>query len=264
MEARHPGSQNPSRLNCIEFTIEWGEYVANSNGDREIDSVGPNQETTIVMGTGTPRPDPDRSGPATVIVANDAPCLIDFGPGVVCRAVSAYNKGVLAIGPAAINLRKVFLTHLHADHTAGYPDLILTPWILGRQDPIEVYGPKGLADMTQHVLSAWKVDIDSRVRGIDRLPASGCAIHANEIEAASFTRTTMFTAFRVRHAGLDNAFGFRVETPNKTFVLSGDTAPTQALLDNSQGCDGLIHEAYSQATYGVAVDDPRCWERVPL
>jgi ribonuclease BN (tRNA processing enzyme) len=213
---------------------------------------GRRSKTQIVMlGTGTPRPDPDRSGPATVLVVNGAPYLIDFGPGVVRRAAAAYNTGVLAIGPAAVNLRTVFLTHLHADHTAGYPDLILTPWILGRKDPVAVYGPKGLSDMTRHVLSAWKVDIDSRLKGIDRLPASGCVIHAHEIDAgvAYEDCNLKVTAFRVRHAGLENAFGFRVETPDKTIVFSGDTAPTQSLLDNCHGCDVLIHEAYSQATY---------------
>lgn len=222
------------------------------NADQQTGSPEPNPATQIVMlGTGTPRPDPDRSGPATVIVVNNTPYLIDFGPGVIRRAVAAYNKGVWAIGPAAVNLRTVFVTHLHADHTAGYPDLILTPWILGRKDPVNVYGPNGLSDMTQHVLSAWKVDMDSRLKGIDRLPASGCVVNAHEIEAGVFYEddNVKVTAFRVRHAGLENAFGFRVETPHKAIVFSGDTAPTQSLLDNCHGCDVLIHEAYSQATY---------------
>jgi ribonuclease BN (tRNA processing enzyme) len=225
--------------------------VTISNADRRA-SPEPNPATQIVMlGTGTPRPDPDRSGPATVIVVNNSPYLIDFGPGVIRRAVAAYNKGVLAIGAAAVNLRTAFVTHLHADHTAGYPDLILTPWILGRKHPVDVYGPKGLSDMTQHVLSAWKADVDSRLKGIDSLPASGCVINAHEIEAGVFYEddNVKVTAFRVRHAGLENAFGFRVETPHKTIVFSGDTAPTQSLLDNCRGCDVLIHEAYSQATY---------------
>jgi ribonuclease BN (tRNA processing enzyme) len=226
--------------------------VTISKADPPAGSRQPNVGTQIVMlGTGTPRPDPDRSGPATVIVVNGMPYLIDFGPGVIRRAVAAYDRGVLAIGPAAVNLRTAFVTHLHADHTAGYPDLLLTPWILGRKDPVVVYGPKGLNDMTQHVLSAWKVDVDSRLKGIDRLPASGCAIQAREIEAGVFYAddNVRVTAFRVRHAGLEDAFGFRVETPHKTIVFSGDTAPTQSLLDNCSGCDVLIHEAYSQATY---------------
>jgi ribonuclease BN (tRNA processing enzyme) len=81
--------------------------------------------------------------------------------------------------------------------------------------------------------------------------ASGCAIQAHEIEAGVFytDHNVKVSAFRVQHAGLENAFGFRVETPHKTIVFSGDTAPTQSLLDNCRACDVLIHEAYSQATY---------------
>src|SRR5688500_3417646 len=96
----------------------------------------------VLLGTGTPSPDPDRSGPATAIVVNGTPYLIDFGPGVIRRAAAAYQKGIKAL--AVTNLRIAFLTHLHSDHTAGYPDLILTPWAVGRNHPLEVYGPKGL------------------------------------------------------------------------------------------------------------------------
>src|SRR3981189_2545146 len=137
---------------------------------RPKSSPAPAPASQIVMlGTGTPRPDPARSGPATAIVVNGTPYLVDFGPGVGRRAAAAFNKGVTALGSAAAGIKTVFLTRMHADHTAGYPDLILTPWILGRKEPIEVYGPKGLRAMTKHVLSAWKIDINNRVNGIDRL-----------------------------------------------------------------------------------------------
>src|SRR5262249_3816420 len=88
-------------------------------------------------------------------------------------------------------------------------------------------------------------DIDNRLGGIDS------AINAHEIQPGVFYKdaNVRVSAFRVRHAGLENAFGFRVQTPHKTIVLSGDTAPTQSLVDNCHGCDVLIHEAYSQATY---------------
>ena len=71
-----------------------------------------------MLGTGTPRPDPARSGPATAIVVNGTPYLVDFGPGVVRRAAAAYNNGIAALGPAAAGIKTVFLTHMHADHTA--------------------------------------------------------------------------------------------------------------------------------------------------
>jgi ribonuclease BN (tRNA processing enzyme) len=204
----------------------------------------------VMLGTGTPRPDPARSGPATAIVVNGTPYLIDFGPGVVRRIAAAYNKGVTALGPAAGGIKTAFLTHMHADHTAGYPDLILTPWILGRKEPLEVYGPKGLRAMTKHVLSAWKIDINNRVNGIDRLPRAGCRVVVHEIGRGQFYADSNIrvTAFPVRH-GLKHAYGFRFETPDKVIVLSGDTAPTPSLAEHCTGCDVLIHETYSEYTY---------------
>src|SRR5436190_18229150 len=98
---------------------------------RQVGHLNAASRTQIVMlGTGTPRPDPARSGPATALVVNGIPYLIDFGPGVVRRMTAAYERGMDAFGVAATALKTVFLTHLHADHTAGYPDLIFTPWIL--------------------------------------------------------------------------------------------------------------------------------------
>ena len=212
----------------------------------------PKPKTQIVMlGTGTPRPDPERSGPATAIVANGTPYLVDFGPGVVRRVAAAYRNGVTAFGPAGAELRTIFLTHLHADHTAGYPDLIFTPWILGRRQPIDVYGPPGLCDMTRHVLDAWKIDIDNRVKGIDRLPRAGCRVNVHEIVPGVIykDRNVRIIAFPVQHGSLQDAFGFRIETADKVIVMSGDTAPTPSLSEHCGGCDVLIHEAYSLATY---------------
>jgi ribonuclease BN (tRNA processing enzyme) len=111
----------------------------------------------VMLGTGTPGPDPDRSGPATAVVVNGMSYLVDFGPGVVRRAkAAALDKGIRALEPT--NLRVVFVTHLHSDHTAGYPDLILTPWVIGRKIPLEVYGPKGMKAMTEHILLAYEQD----------------------------------------------------------------------------------------------------------
>lgn len=205
----------------------------------------------VMLGTGTPRPEPERSGPATVIIAGGKPYLVDFGPGVIRRAVAAYQSGVTALGLGVVNLTTAFLTHLHVDHTAGYPDLILTPWIMGRTCPLEVYGPKGLVTMTRHVLAGWQVDIDNRINGIDRLPAAGCEVRAHEIEAGCIYKddNICVTAFRVRHGTIENAFGFRFETQDKVIVISGDTAPTEAMVEHASGCDVLIHEAYSELTF---------------
>ena len=201
----------------------------------------------VMLGTGTPRPDPTRSGPATAIVVNDTPYLIDFGTGVIRRATAAYEQGVTALGFAGVNIRTAFLTHMHSDHTIGYPDLIFTPWVMGRREPLEVYGPKGIEAMTENILKAWRLDIEGRTNGINQHNATGYEVNAHEIEPGRIyqDRNVTVTAFPVRHEEMVDSFGYRFETPDRTIVLSGDTAPTQTLLDHSQGCDVLIHEAYS-------------------
>ena len=135
----------------------------------------------VMLGTGTPRPDPNRSGPATAIVVDDTPYLIDFGPGVIRRATAAYENGVTALGFGGINIKTAFLTHLHSDHTLGYPDLIFTPWVMGRRAPLDVYGPKGLKDMTENVLNAWQIDTEARINGINQHNSTGCKVNAREI-----------------------------------------------------------------------------------
>jgi ribonuclease BN (tRNA processing enzyme) len=205
----------------------------------------------VLLGTGTPGPDPARSGPATAIISNGTAYLVDFGPGVVRRAAAAYQKGITAFGARVTGLRTIFLTHLHADHTAGYPDLILTTWIMGRKWPLEVYGPTGIKAMTSHVLQAWEQDIANRLHGMEKGTPSGYLVNAHEIIPGRIytDRNICVTAFRVNHGEMNDAFGFRFETADRTIVISGDTAPTPALIENCNNCDVLIHEAYSQQTY---------------
>lgn len=200
----------------------------------------------VMLGTGTPRPDPNRAGPATAIVVNDTPYLIDFRPGVIRRATAAYDKGVTAIGYGGMNFKTVFLTHLHSDHTVGYADLIFTPWVIGRHEPLAVYGPKGIKAMTEHVLKAWQVDTETRVNGLHQNNSTGCKVNAYEIDPGVIyeDRNVTVTAFSARHETADS-FGFRFETPYRTIVISDDTSPTQALVNHSRGCDVLVHEVYS-------------------
>ena len=127
-------------------------------------------ETTkvVLLGTGTPNPEPNRSGPAIAIVVNDTPYLADFGPGVVRRAAAMspeYGGGLAAL--QVERLKVAFLTHLHSDHSAGLPDLILTPWVMGRDEPLELYGPEGIEDMASHILKPYDADIRYRIEGLE-------------------------------------------------------------------------------------------------
>jgi ribonuclease BN (tRNA processing enzyme) len=205
----------------------------------------------VMLGTGTPRPDPERAGPAIAIVVNDTPYLVDFGAGVIRRAMAAYERGIDAFGYAATNVKTVFLTHLHSDHTIGYPDLIFTPWVMGRHEPLSVYGPRGLKAMTESILNAWRIDIDARTSGLNRHNPTGYKVKAHEIAPGVVyrDRNVTITAFSARHEEMVDSFGYRFETSDRSIVISGDTAPTQALIDHGRGCDVLIHEAYSMMAY---------------
>ena len=86
------------------------------------------QSAVIVLGTGTPNPDPERFGPAVAIVANGTAYLVDAGAGVMRRAAAAAAKyQIPGLRPQSIGV--VFLTHLHSDHTIGLPDVIHTGWV---------------------------------------------------------------------------------------------------------------------------------------
>lgn len=198
----------------------------------------------VMLGTGTPQPDPDRSGPSTAIVVNNSVYLVDFGPGVVRRAAAAQlDRGISALDPA--NIRVVFLTHLHSDHTAGYPDLILTPWVMGRKNPLEVYGPKGLGSMTEHILAAYREDIQIRTSGMEHGTPDGWRVNTHEITAGVIYKdaNVTVTAFPTRHGDWKETYGYRFDTADRSIVISGDTVPNQATIDACRGCDVLIHEA---------------------
>jgi len=208
----------------------------------------PPRTRVVLLGTGTPGPDPDRSGPATAIVVDDAVYLVDFGPGVVRRASSAVRtKGIAALEPT--KLRVAFATHLHSDHTVGYPDLIFTPWTMGRRFPLEVYGPKGIKAMTDHILEAYRVDVETRTNpdGNQRTFPEGHGVNAHEIGPGVVYKDAKVTvtAFPTKHAM--ESYGYRFETPDRTIVISGDTNPAPATIDACKGCDVLIHEGQSPA-----------------
>jgi len=233
------------RVNCTILLILL--VVASITGGES--QGGPVTRTRIVLlGTGTPGPDPDRSGPATAIVVNETAYLVDFGPGVVRRASAAFrDKGIAALEPT--KLRVAFVTHLHSDHTVGYADLIFTPWTIGRRVPLEVYGPKGLKHMTEHLLEAYREDIVTRTNpyGNQRTFPDGHKVNAHEITSGVIYKdeNVKVTAFATKHAM--ESYGYRFDTADRSIVISGDTNPTQAVIDACKGCDVLIHEVHTPA-----------------
>lgn len=199
----------------------------------------------VVLGTGNPSADPERWGPAVAIVVNGRAYLVDCGPGIVRRAAAAEKNGFVAL--RAKELKMVFITHLHSDHTLGYPDLIFSPWVLGRKDPLEAYGPRGLKRMTEHIERAWAEDVRVRREGLEEANASGYKVNVHEIGPGVVYRdeNVTVTAFRVKHGTWKEAYGYKFETKDRRIVISGDTAPTDEVVRACDGCDVLLHEVYN-------------------
>jgi ribonuclease BN (tRNA processing enzyme) len=206
----------------------------------------------ILLGTGTPNADPDRFGPSVAVVVNDIPYIVDFGPGVVRRAAAAKIKPE--------KLKIAFTSHLHSDHTAGLPDLILTPAVLDRHAPLLLYGPTGIKSMADHILKAYEQDIDIRTKGLENGDAKAYIVDAREIQPGVIHKDENVTvkAFKVRHGQWKEAYGFRFETRDKTIVISGDCGPDQAIVEACNGCDILLHEVYSVAGFKKR---PSMWQK---
>ena len=211
----------------------------------------------VLLGTGTPNACPDASGPSSAVVVGDRAYLVDFGPGVVRQAAKAYRNGIDALRPD--RLVTAFCTHLHTDHTAGYPDLIFTPWVLERKEPLRVFGPKGIRDMTEHLLKAYKVDIDFRINGFEKANEVGYRVETQEITSGVIYRDDRVTveAFPVSHGTLES-YGFKFTTPDRVIVISGDTAPLEIVAEKAKGCDILLHEVEYAA--GLAAREPK-WQK---
>ena len=207
------------------------------------------QTQLVLLGTGTPQASPERSGPATAVVFNGKSYLFDSGAGVVRRAsAAAAQKKIPAL--AAGQLRRVFLTHLHSDHTVGLSDLIFTPWQNGRTVPIEIWGPKGTRAMVRHIEAAYSQDIDIRVKGLERAVPAGHEAIVHEISGGYVYHDgdVSIEAISVRHGTWPQSFGYKIKTPDRTIVISGDTAPADSLANACNGCDILLHEVYSAAS----------------
>jgi ribonuclease BN (tRNA processing enzyme) len=223
---------------------------------------GGSPTTKIVMlGTGNPAPNPATMGASVAIVVNGTPYIVDAGVGLVRRASAASRAGVK--GLEMPNLKRVFLTHLHTDHTIGLPDLIFTPWIMRRTAPLEVWGPEGTKSMIDHILQAWSADNDIRINGLEHGNTTGNKVVVHEIMPGVVYQDSnvKVTAFLVKHGSWKQAFGYRFDTPNRSIVISGDTSPSESIVSACNGCDVLLHEVYSERGYEESAEDWRAYSK---
>ena len=238
------------------FTVSLVVAIVAASGYIYAQSGARHGTQVVMLGTGTPLPDPERAGPSTAIVVNDTSYVVDAGAGIVRRAAAARQKGIAGLAPK--KLRIAFLTHLHSDHTLGLPDLILTPWVMGRQEPLELYGPAGTQAMVDAILQAYSVDIKTRTEGLEQSNRSGYRVNVHEVKAGLvYTDANVkVTAFPAAHGSVES-YGYRFDTDDRSVVIMGDSTPKSGVIANCAGCDVLVHEAYTDASFALM---PQKWK----
>ena len=190
--------------------------------------------TATLLGTGTPRPDPERYSQAILLEAGQRRLLFDAGRGAVLR--------LRRIGVGAETIDRVFLTHLHFDHTVGLDDVWLTARLWQRPGPLPVAGPAGTEEFVGHLRAAYRTDVEVRAAH-SRLPAAAGALEGRDLEpgVALADGELTVTAFSVAHGPVP-ALGYRIDYAGRSVVISGDTAYTENLVRHARGADVVIHE----------------------
>jgi ribonuclease Z len=194
-----------------------------------------------LLGTGTPIPYPDRSGPSTLVEAGSQKLLFDAGRGVPVR--------LRQINVPLGKIDVLFLTHYHSDHTAGIPDLWLSGWLPGfwasRKVPFRVIGPVGAKSLMANLEKAYALDIKTRLED-EKLPPEGVATAVEEFEQDGVVYDkdgVKVIAFTVDHGpAIKPAVGYRIEYKGRSAVISGDTRYNQNVIKYGAGSDVLIHE----------------------
>ena len=215
----------------------------------------------FILGTGTPNPNPERMGSSYLVLANDEPYLFDYGTGVI-RRIAAFSPswGGEYQALEVENLKYAFLTHIHSDHTLGLADLIITPWIMGRSEPLKIFGPKGAKNMHTNIIKAYQPDIDYRIYGTQPQNSTGYKVIFNELKDKFVYQdeNIKVTAFLNDHGDLQESYGFLIETTDKKILISGDTAMSKNLISYGENLDYLIHEIYSQKGFNNKTPD---WQK---
>lgn len=189
----------------------------------------------VLLGTGSPIPDPRCAGPATLVRAGGTTLLVDCGRGVLMRAA--------AVGVMAGSLDAVLLTHLHSDHITDLNDVITTRWVTSMAPaPLCLFGPPGTQQVVDALLESLRSDIGYRVRHHEDLTWEPL------VEVTELTDGLVLEAGTVRvlaaptdHRPVQPTVGYRVEYGDRSVVLAGDTVPCAGLDTLCDGADALVH-----------------------
>ncbi|HPE48510.1 MAG TPA: MBL fold metallo-hydrolase [Hyphomonas sp.] len=250
------------------FGVQVGEAVfraaVNKQAGRNALADAPDGLTVVLVGTGSPVPDKGRMGPMTVVSAGGHVFIIDAGAGTGRR----FGELGLPWG----QVEAAFLTHFHSDHIDGLGEVMLQHWAAGGADqPLPVYGPKGVELVVEGFNEAYALDAAYRIahHGVQVVPLSGSGAQAFPFDSTQgavrvYDKDGLtVTAVPVDHHPVDPAVGYRFDYKGRSVTLSGDTAKSQALQDLARDTDLLVHEALNpEMVAGIGqrltdIGDPR-------
>jgi ribonuclease Z len=189
----------------------------------------------IILGSGSPLPDPERAGPSTLVRTSTGDFLFDCGRGVLMRAAAA--------GSGAGAFRALCLTHLHSDHITDLNDIYTMRWAMSLQpNPLTVYGPPGTATLLAATEAMLEPDIGYRLTHHDDLQWRPTAT-VTEVESGVVFEegAVRITAAPTDHAPVRPTVGYRVDDGAHSVVIAGDTVPCAGLDTLSAGAEVLVH-----------------------
>jgi len=177
-----------------------------------------------------------RAKPATLIVANNVPYVIDCGDGVALQFVRA--------GFALDALRYLFITHHHSDHNLDYGNLVYAGWVAGLRTSVDAYGPPPLKAMTEAYFELNRFDIETRIADEGRVDLRKL-LTAHEFDRNGLVMQNTdvkVSAARVRHPPIEQAYAYRFDAADRSIVISGDTTYSPELIALAKGADVLVSE----------------------
>ena len=184
-----------------------------------------------ILGSSNAIPDDNHENTHMAFVGEGRTVLVDCVSNPVLRLQSA---GIDFID----DLSDVIVTHFHPDHVSGIPLLLMNMWLLGRKNPLSIYGLHYTLDRVEGMMDyyGWSEWPDFFPVVFHRLPEGEMA-HVMESDEFSIV------ASPVQH--IIPAIGLRVEYRPSQYVVvySCDTGPCDQVLRLAEKADLLIHEA---------------------
>lgn len=210
--------------------------------------ISRNGTQLVLLGTqGGPNFNARRNEFANAVVVDGRPYLVDCGYGALG-----------AIREAGLNFRdigRIFLTHLHDDHTSDIAALLSHQWTGGKVDPTVVIGPYGTESLVAAAVAFSEANTLIRLADEDRSVRPEEIFSGRDI-AASAAPTEIFADDRVTVSSIENthlpeaakealpyrAVSYRLDSRNRSITISGDTAYSENLIRLAEGSDVFVCE----------------------